>query len=53
MKCRDCIYCHTNDTMDLIYIGVNGNSDNFGNITGLCCEDECEDGVKGEERFDL
>lgn len=27
-----------------LYICVNGTSENFGVYTGLCCEDECEDG---------
>ena len=28
----------------VIYICVNGTSENFGEYTGLYCEDECEDG---------
>ena len=42
-KCRDCDYCYTNESMDGLYICVNGNSEQFGNYTGLCCEDDCED----------
>lgn len=44
MKCRDCKWMYTNETMDELYICVNGNCDNFGEYTGICCEDECEDG---------
>lgn len=44
IKCRDCKYCYTNDSMDGLYICVNGHSENFGEYTGLCCEDDCEDG---------
>lgn len=44
MKCRYCKWCYTNETMDTLYICVNGNSGNFGTYTGLCCEDDCEDG---------
>ncbi len=42
MKCRDCSYMKSvgND----LYICQNENSDNFGEYTGVCCEDECEDG---------
>ena len=42
-KCRDCDYCYTNETMNGLYICVNGNSAKLGCFTGLCCEDECED----------
>ena len=42
-KCRDCDYCYTNETMDLLYLCVNGRSDNFGMVTGLCSEDDCPD----------
>lgn len=45
MKCRDCEYMYTNDTMDGLYICVNGKSENFGNYTGICCEDDCKDGI--------
>ena len=48
-KCRDCKYCYTNETMDALYICVNGNSGNFNSVTGLCCEDDCEDCVKESE----
>lgn len=45
MKCRDCKWCYTNETMDFgLYICVNGHSENFGEYTGLGCEDDCEDG---------
>ncbi len=44
MKCRDCKWMYTNETMDDLYICVNGNSKKFGEYTGICCEDECEDG---------
>ncbi len=45
-KCRDCIYCYTNETMGTLYICVNGNSDNFTYTTGLCCENACKDCVE-------
>ena len=44
MKCRDCNWCYTNETMGELYICVNGKSENFGAYTGLCCEDDCPDG---------
>lgn len=44
MKCRDCRYMFTNETLGGLYICVNENSENFGGYTGLCSEDECEDG---------
>ena len=44
MKCRNCKWMYSNETMGDLYICVNGNSENFGEYTGLCCEDECEDG---------
>lgn len=44
MKCRDCKWMYTNETMDGLYVCVNGKSDNFMQFTGICCEDECEDG---------
>lgn len=53
MKCRDCRYMYTNETMDGLYICVNGDSENFGGYTGLCCEDECEDGVADGDPYGL
>lgn len=53
MKCRDCRYMYTNETMDGLYICVNGDSENFGEYTGLCCEDECEDGVADGDPYGL
>ena len=44
MKCRDCKWMYSNETMDGLYICVNGNSESFGAYTGICCEDDCEDG---------
>lgn len=32
--------------MNGLYICVNGNSENFGQYTGICCEDDCENGVE-------
>lgn len=46
MKCRECKWCYTNETMNSLYICVNGNSENFGQYTGLLCEDDCPDGEK-------
>ena len=51
-KCYECQYCYSNSTMGSLEICVNGNSDNFGNYTGVCCEDECEDCVKWGEDDD-
>lgn len=49
MKCRDCKWMYSNESMSPgEYICVNGKSANFGDFTGLCCEDDCEDG----EEFD-
>ena len=39
MKCIDCKWC---------YNCVNGTSENFGEYTGLCCEDECKEGENDE-----
>lgn len=44
MKCRDCKWMYTNETMGSLYICVNGKSDMLGKFTGLCCEDDCEYG---------
>ena len=46
MKCRECKWLYTNESMDGLYICVNGKSDNFGEYTGICCEDDCNDGEK-------
>ena len=51
MKCRDCKWFYTNETMSSLYICVNGNCDNFGQYTGICCEDECEDCEKNENKI--
>ena len=45
-KCYECKYCYSNNTLGGLCICVNGNSDNCGNYTGDCCEDECEDCVR-------
>ena len=54
MKCRDCKWMYTNETMGSLYICVNANCQNFGEYTGILSEDECEDGEDFEEheRFD-
>lgn len=44
MKCIDCRYMQSVDDTEL-YVCMNKNSENFGEYTGICCEDECEDGV--------
>ena len=51
MTCRDCKYCYSNETMNELHICVNGNSENLGIFTGLCCEDECEDAVPFMDDF--
>ena len=48
VRCRDCRYMYSNDTMGSLYICVNGNSENFSQYTGLCCEDICPDGELAE-----
>ncbi len=50
MKCKDCDYMYTNDTMGGLYICVNGNCENFGNYTGIMCDDDCEDGKSKNEK---
>lgn len=45
MECRNCKYFYTNDTMDGLYLCVNGNSDRLGEFTGVLCVDDCEYGV--------
>ena len=42
MKCRDCAYMQS--IGNGLYICSNEFSENFGEHTGFCCEDECEDG---------
>ena len=49
MKCRDCKWCYTNETMSDLHICVNGNSEMLGQFTGFMCEDECEDGEAESE----
>ena len=53
MKCRDCKWCYTNETMSDLYICVNGNSEMLGQFTGLMCEDECEDGEAESEGAEM
>jgi len=43
MKCRECRFMESVGTHDL-YICTNEESENFMEYTGICCEDECEDG---------
>lgn len=43
MKCRDCKYLEPIGTNSL-YVCKNKDSQNYGSYTGLCCEDDCEDG---------
>lgn len=51
MKCRDCKWMYSNETMGDLCVCVNGNSENFMGFTGTCCDDECEDGQSYEEEF--
>lgn len=52
MICRDCKWMYHNETMsDEEYICVNGKSANFGTFTGLCSEDDCEDGENEWEEY--
>lgn len=48
-KCRDCKWMYSNETMDFLYICVNGKSENFGHYTGVLSEDDCEDFEDCEE----
>lgn len=43
MKCRDCKYMDEVGESGL-YICTNEESQNFMEYTGICCEDDCEDG---------
>lgn len=43
MKCIDCIYMEQVGSNGL-YICNNEDSENYMEYTGICCEDECEDG---------
>lgn len=42
MKCRECVFM--NDSGGGLYRCANPNSENYMIYTGLCCEDECDDG---------
>ena len=48
MKCIECRYMEPVGKNGL-YICKNENSENFGEYTGICCEDECEDGEEQNE----
>lgn len=52
MKCRECKWCYTNETMRSLYLCVNGNSENFGEYTGLPSEDDCDEGEEWEEQHE-
>ena len=47
MKCRDCKYMQEVGSSGL-YICANERSESFMEYTGICCEDECEDGKSYE-----
>ena len=47
MKCINCKYME--EAHDSLYWCTNDESEHFHDYTGLCCEDECED---GEPEFD-
>lgn len=53
MKCRDCKYMYTNETMGSLYVCVNMRADNFLEYTGLCCEDDCEYGEEDDDYVHL
>ena len=44
MKCRNCKYMEPAPEGNGLYVCANEQSDNFGAYTGLCCEDDREDG---------
>lgn len=44
MKCRDCKWMYTNETMRGLYLCVNGRSESLGGFTGIMSEYDCEDG---------
>ena len=46
MKCRDCRFMQ--DVGAGLYVCSNENSMNYMEYTGLCCEDDCEDGEEDE-----
>ena len=43
MVCRKCVYMESIGS-NALYICTNENSENYMEYTGLCCEDECDDG---------
>lgn len=44
MKCRECVFM--GDFGGGLYRCTNHDSDNYMTYTGVCCEDECEDGER-------
>lgn len=42
MKCRECTFM--SELEDGVYRCTNNDSTNYMIYTGICCEDECEDG---------
>lgn len=55
MVCRDCKYLKEVSDSGL-YICTNADSQNFGEYTGLCCEDDCSDGellFEDEQNFEM
>lgn len=54
--CIDCKYCYSNDSLDGLYICVNGDSDLVGEWTGICapaCEAFVSDYLTIEEKYDF
>lgn len=43
MSCRNCDYMYTNETMNDLYICVNGASEMLGQFVGICSDAQCPD----------
>ena len=41
--CRNCRWFYTNESMDGLYLCVNGKSGMLGQFVGDCSDDECDD----------
>lgn len=52
MKCRECRYMYSNETMGSLYICVNGNSEMLGEYVGICDDSECADCVIEDQEID-
>lgn len=51
MRCIDCK--HMEYVGNDLYVCTNENSENWGEYTGICCEDDCEDGEEELYEWDI